>query len=59
MDNVKVSRFDVVKHLDSEEMIAEYLAAVTEEGDVNLLSVALEDVANARTRLSKESKNNV
>lgn len=45
---VKVSKFDVVDYLDSEEMIEEYLKAVQEEEDPDLLRSALADVAKAR-----------
>lgn len=48
MSKVKVSRFDVSEHLDSEEMIAAYLNAALEEGDSDLLMAAIADVAKAR-----------
>jgi len=48
MKQVKVSRFDASEHLDSEEMIAEYLNAALEEGDPDLLMAAIADVAKAR-----------
>jgi len=48
---VKVSKFDVLDYLDSEEMIEEYLKAVQEEEDPDLLRSALADVAKARTAL--------
>jgi probable addiction module antidote protein len=48
MDKVKVSRFDVAEHLDSEEAIAAYLNAALEDGDVDLLMAAIGDVAKAR-----------
>ena len=44
---VKVSKFDVVDYLDSEEMIVEYLKAMQEEGDPDLLRSALSNVAKA------------
>lgn len=40
--------FDVVDHLDSEEAIAEYLNAVLEENNPELLLAAIGDVARAR-----------
>ncbi|PCE25050.1 putative addiction module antidote protein [Paraburkholderia acidicola] len=48
MTKVKISRFDVAEHLDSEEMIAAYLNAALEEGDSDLLMAAIADVAKAR-----------
>lgn len=49
--------FDVADYLDSEEMIAEYLAAVMEDDDTALLAAALGDVARARgmTQLARET----
>lgn len=60
---VKTTRWDVTKHLDSEESIALYLEAVLEENDPVLLAVALGDIARAKgmtelarkTGLSRES----
>ncbi len=40
--------FDVVDYLDSEETIAEYLNAVLEENNPELLLAAIGDVARAR-----------
>lgn len=48
MSKVKISRFDVSEHLDSEEVIAAYLDAALEEGDSDLLMAAIADVAKAR-----------
>ena len=48
MTKVKISRFDVSEHLDSEEIIAAYLNAALEEGDSDLLMAAIADVAKAR-----------
>jgi probable addiction module antidote protein len=49
--------FDVADYLDSEEMIAAYLAAVMEDDDPALLVAALGDVARARgmTQLARET----
>jgi len=44
----KITRFDVADYLDSEEMIAEYLNAVIEDGDPALLLAAIGDVAKAK-----------
>ena len=54
---MKVSRFDPVDYLDSEEMMAEYLAAALEEGDPDLFLNALANVAKARgiARLAVDS----
>ena len=40
--------FDPSAYLDSDEMIAQYLAAAVEEGDPELFLAALGDVAKAR-----------
>jgi probable addiction module antidote protein len=48
MAKVKVSRFDVSEHLDSEEIIAEYLNAALEEGDPEIVLAAIADIAKAR-----------
>lgn len=40
--------FDAAEYLDSEQAMAEYLAAVIEEGDAGLLAAALGDIAKAR-----------
>jgi len=48
MNKPKVSRFEVADHLDSEEMIAEYINAALEAGDVDVLMAAIGDVAKAR-----------
>ena len=45
---MKYSKFDVVDYLDSEESIAEYLSAVMEERDPDLVIAALSDIAKAR-----------
>ena len=45
---IELKPWDVTEYLDSEEMIAEYLAVVFEEGDAELIRVALNDVARAR-----------
>ncbi|WP_338862873.1 putative addiction module antidote protein [Mycetohabitans rhizoxinica] len=48
MSKIKISRFDVSEHLDSEEMIAAYLNAAIAEGDPDLLTAAISDIAKAR-----------
>ena len=54
---VKVSKFDVLDYLDSEEMIEEYLKAVQEEGDSDLLRSARVTAEKARAALlAKKSK---
>lgn len=40
--------FDVSKHLDSNDVIAEYLAAAAEDANPDVLIAALGDVAKAR-----------
>lgn len=44
----KITKFDVADYLADEETIAEYLTAVLEEGDPDILLSAVGDVAKAR-----------
>ncbi len=44
----RVSKLDVSEYLDSEEMIAEYLSVIIEDGDQELLLSAIGDIAKAR-----------
>ena len=44
----KLSRFDAVDYLDSEEVIAEYLNAALEDDNPDVFLMALGDVAKAR-----------
>lgn len=55
MNNLK--KFDVSDYLDDEEMIAEYLSAILENGDQELLLLAIGDVAKARgmTQIAKRT----
>ena len=63
MTPLKTVRWDVAEHLDSPESIADYLEAIFEIGDPQLIVAALGDVARARgmtllaneTGLSRES----
>ncbi len=54
---VKISKFDAVAYLDSEEMMAEYLAAAMETDNPDLFLAALSDVAKARgiAQLAKDT----
>jgi probable addiction module antidote protein len=54
---IKLRRWDVVDHLNSEEEIVGYLNAVLEEDDQELLLAALGDVARARgmTQVSRDT----
>ena len=45
---MKLTKFDIVDYLDSEEAIAAYLSSVMEENDPDLLVAALGDIARAR-----------
>ena len=47
----KFSRFDIAAHLTSEDEIAAYLEACSEEGDPALMVAALGDVARARNMM--------
>ncbi len=54
---VKVSKFDAVDYLDSEEMMAEYLAAAVEDDNPDVFLAALADVAKDRgmAQLAKDT----
>ena len=54
---IKTTPFDISDHLDSEEMIAEYLSAILEEDDPDLFIKVLGDVAKARgmTQIARET----
>ena len=53
----KITDFDPVAYLDSEETIAEYLTVTLEENDPDLLLAALSNVAKARgmAKIAKDS----
>ena len=53
---VRVTDFDPASYLDNDEVIAEYLTAVLEEDDPDLLLTALANVAKARgmTQIAKD-----
>ncbi|MGE0358434.1 MAG: addiction module antidote protein [Burkholderiales bacterium] len=44
----KLVAFDAARYLDDDEAIAEYMTAVLEENDTDLLILALADVARAK-----------
>lgn len=46
--NAKLIAFDAAKYLDDDGAVAEYMTAVLETNDANLLLLALGDVARAR-----------
>jgi DNA-binding phage protein len=45
---IETRPWDAAEYLDSEEMILAYLEAVFEDGDPNLITLALNNVARAR-----------
>jgi len=45
---LKLVSFDAARYLDDDEAIAEYMTAVLEENDPDLLLLALADVARAK-----------
>jgi len=53
----RITDFDPATYLDSDEVIAEYLTAVLEEDDPDLLLTALANVAKARgmTQIAKDT----
>lgn len=48
MDKVKLKKWDIVEHLDTEEDMENYLEACFEEGDPALIAAALGDIARVR-----------
>jgi probable addiction module antidote protein len=48
MKKIRVIPFDAARYLDDDKAIAEYMTAILETGDSDLLLVALRDVARAR-----------
>ena len=54
---MKTSRFDIADYLDSNEMIAEYLNAVLEEGDNSDVITAIGHVAKSigMTKIAEET----
>ena len=55
--NNNLTTFDVVKYLDSKEVIAEYLSQILEDGDTEELLSAIGDIAKAKgmSQISKET----
>jgi len=53
----KLETFDVAKYLDSNEVIAEYLSQILEDGDLDELLSAIGDIAKAKgmTQIAKET----
>ena len=54
---VKTSKWDASKYLDNPEIICEYLKTTLEEGDTELLMMAIGNVAKARgmTEIAKKT----
>ena len=50
-DKIEITPFDAADYLDSEEAIAEYLAAIMEENPA-LYNATMQDVEKARQRLA-------
>lgn len=44
----KLTKFDVADYLDNESVIAEYLTAILETGDISLLISSIGDIAKAK-----------
>lgn len=47
-DEAQLSNFDVAQFLDNEEMIAEYISQILEDGDTDELIEAIGHIAKAR-----------
>lgn len=54
---METSKFDIADYLDSNEMIAEYLNAILEDGDENEIITALGNIAKAigMTKIAEET----
>ena len=57
MGKEKITNWDIVEYLESEEDMALYLEAALEENDPKLFTAALGDIARAKgmTQISKET----
>ena len=57
MSTKKVTKFDIAEYLDNDEMIAEYLNTVLEEGDSKDIITALGYIAKAlgMSKIAKET----
>jgi len=55
--NNELSTFDIAKYLDSNEVIAEYLSQILEDGDLDELLLAIGDIARAKgmTQIAKDT----
>jgi probable addiction module antidote protein len=53
---LKLKKWDVTEHMDSEEFISEYLKAAFESGDIPEITRALSDVALARNMTDLAAK---
>ncbi len=53
----KLNTFDIAKYLDSNEIIAEYLSQILEDGDLDELLSAIGDIARAKgmTQIAKDT----
>ena len=54
---METSKFDIADYLDSNEMIAEYLNAILEDGDENEIITAIGNIAKAigMTKIAEET----
>ncbi len=48
MTKINVTKFDIAEYLDDDEVVVEYLNSALEEGEVEVLIVAIGHVAKAR-----------
>lgn len=53
----ELTTFDVAKYLDSNEVIAEYLSQILEDGDMDELLAAIGEIARAKgmTQIAKDT----
>jgi len=53
----ELNTFDAAKYLDNNEIIAEYLSQILEDGDLNELLVAIGDIARVKgmTQIAKDT----
>ena len=48
MSKLELTNFDIAQYLDDKEIIAEYLSQILEDGDMDELLEALDNIANVK-----------
>lgn len=57
MSKLEITQFDIAQYLDDEEVIAEYLSQILDDGDLDELLEALGNIAKAKgmSQIAKET----